>query len=164
LPIVLDDPTNELTPLGRELFADLARELAGLNGRISQVEARIKHLFAENEVCQRLAQVEGVGPLIATAVVASVSDPRAFKNGRQLAAWLGLVPRQRSSGNTQRLLGISKRGDRYLRTLLIHGARAVVARASAKLDKSRASRSNERWAMDVTHIPVGKTAGHIWRR
>ena len=143
LPIVLDDPTNELTPLGRELFADLARELASLNERIRQVEARIKHLFAENEVCQRLAQVEGVGPLIATAVVASVSDPRAFKNGRQLAAWLGLVPRQRSSGNTQRLLGISKRGDRYLRTLLIHGARSVVARAPAKTD------TRSRWIVEI---------------
>jgi transposase len=139
----LDDLTNELTSLGRELFGDLARELAVLNERISQVEARIKHLFAENEVCQRLAHVEGVGPLIATAVVASVSDPRAFKNGRQLAAWLGLVPRQRSSGNTQRLLGISKRGDRYLRTLLIHGARAVVARAPAKTD------TRSRWIVEI---------------
>jgi len=110
LPIVLDDPTNELTPLGRELFADLARELASLNERISQVEARITHLFAENETCQRLAQVEGVGPLIATAVVASVSDPRAFKNGRQLAAWLGLVPRQRSGGTHPTVIGNQQAG------------------------------------------------------
>jgi transposase len=143
LPVILEDPTNELMPLGRELFGDLARELAGLNERITQVEARIKHLFAENEVCQRLAQVEGVGPLIATAMVAAVSDPRAFKNGRQLAAWLGLVPRQRSSGNTHLLLGISKRGDRYLRTLLIHGARSVVARVPAKKD------SRSRWIVEI---------------
>jgi transposase len=143
LPLLLEDSTNELTPLGREVFGDLARELAGLNERIHQVEARIKHLFAESEVCQRLAQVNGVGPLIATAMVAAVADPRAFKNGRQLAAWLGLVPRHRSSGNTQRLLGISKRGDRYLRTLLIHGARSVVARAPAKTD------SRSRWIVEI---------------
>jgi transposase len=143
LPIILDDSTNELTSLGRELFADLAHELTSLNERIRQIEARIKHLFAGNEVCQRLAHVNGVGPLIATAMVAAVSDPHAFKNGRQLAAWLGLVPRQRSSGNTHRLLGISKRGARYLRTLLIHGARAVVARAPAKTD------SRSRWIVEI---------------
>lgn len=144
LPSILEDPANELTSLGREIFGDLARELAELKARILHVEARIKHLFAENDVCQRLAQVEGVGPLIATAMVASVSDPHAFKNGRQLAAWLGLVPRQQSSGNnTQRLLGISKRGDRYLRTLLIHGARAVVAHAPAKQD------SRSRWIVEI---------------
>lgn len=96
-----------------------------------------------HRICQRLAHVNGVGPLIATAMVAAVSDPHAFKNGRQLAAWLGLVPRQRSSGNTHRLLGISKRGDRYLRTLLIHGARAVVARAPAKTD------SRSRWIVEI---------------
>lgn len=100
LSILFEDSTNELTPLGREVFGDLARELAGLNERIHQVEVRIKHLFAEHEACQRLAQVNGVGPLIATTMVASVSGPRAFKNGRQLVAWLGLVLRQRSSGNT----------------------------------------------------------------
>lgn len=144
LPSILEDPANELTSLGREIFGDLARELAELKARILHVEARIKHLFAESDVCQRLAQVEGVGPLIATAMVASVSDPHAFKNGRQLAAWLGLVPRQQSSGNnTQRLLGISKRGDRYLRTLLIHGARAVVAHAPAKQD------SRSRWIVEI---------------
>lgn len=127
LPAILEDPTNELTGVGRELFGDLSRELVVLNDRIAQVEARIKQIFAASELCQRLAQVEGVGPLIATAMVAAVGDPTAFKNGRQLAAWLGLVPRQRSSGSTHVLLGISKRGDRYLRTLLVHGARSLLA-------------------------------------
>ena len=74
--------------------------------------------------CQRLGEVEGIGPITATALVAAAGDGRCFKNGRQFAAWIGLVPRQRSSGGRSRLLGISKRGDRYLRTLLIHGARA----------------------------------------
>lgn len=134
LPAILEDPTNELTGLGRELFGDLYRELVALDAQLVQVEARITQIFTTNALCQRLAHVEGVGPLIATAMVAAVGDPTAFQNGRQLAAWLGLVPRQQSSGGKHRLLGISKRGDRYLRTLLIHGARAVVARAPAKTD------------------------------
>lgn len=84
-------------------------------------------------MCQRLAQVEGVGPVTATALVAA-GDPKAFKNGRQMSAWLGLVPRQYGSGGKNVLLGISKRGDTYLRTLLIHGARAAVAAAKRKSD------------------------------
>src|SRR6185437_3329072 len=88
-----------------------------------------------SEPCRRIAAVEGIGPLIATALVAAMSDGRTFRNGRQFAAWLGLVPRQHSSGGKARLLGISKRGDPYLRTLLIHGARSVVYRASRKTDR-----------------------------
>ena len=79
--------------------------------------------------------MEGIGPLIATALVAALSDGKTFKNGRQFAAWLGLVPRQHSSGGKARLLGISKRGDPYLRTILIHGARSVVYRARQKTDR-----------------------------
>jgi transposase len=125
LPSLLEDAAHQLTSLGRELLADLYQELAA------------------TELCRRLAQIEGVGPLIATAMVAAVGDPRAFKNGRQLAAWLGLVPRQHSSGGKHLLLGITKRGDRYLRALLIHGARAVVVRAAAKQD------TRSRWIADL---------------
>jgi transposase len=89
--------------------------------------------------CQRLGKIEGVGPLSATALMAAVGDRQGFKNGRQFAAWLGLVPKQRSSGGRDRLFGISKRGDRYLRTLLIHGARASLGRARGKQD------SRSRW-------------------
>jgi transposase len=134
LPAILDDTTNDLTALGRGMLGDLYSELAALDERIARVDGRLKQSFAESDLCQRLAQVEGVGPMIATAMAAAVSDPTAFKNGRQLAAWLGLVPRQQSSGGKQVLLGISKRGDRYLRSLLIHGARAVVSRAATKTD------------------------------
>ena len=110
-----------MTALRHELVTDLYEELVTLAAQMRRVEARIRRIFTATELCQRLAQVEGVGPLIATAMVAAVGDPTAFKNGRQLAAWLGLVPRQQSSGHRQVLLGISKRGDRYLRMLLIHG-------------------------------------------
>ena len=83
---------------------------------------------------QRLGKIEGIGPVTATALIAAVGDRSCFKNGRQFAAWLGLVPKQRSSGGRARLFGISKRGDRYLRTLMIHGARAALSRASGKQD------------------------------
>ena len=121
LPSLLEDATNELTPLGRATFRQLYEELVGLDERIRQIHEQLKTFAVTHEPCQRLMHIEGVGPLTATALVAAVADPTTFKNGRQLAAWLGLVPRQYSSGHTQKLLGISKRGDRYLRTLLIHG-------------------------------------------
>ena len=93
--------------------------------------------------CQKLAQVEGIGPVVATALVAAVGNAKEFANGRHLAAWLGLVPRQHSTGGKERLLGISKRGDRYLRTLLIHGARATVHRARRKTD------ARSRWILSL---------------
>jgi transposase len=92
-------------------------------------------VFAHDERCQRLTKVEGVGPLVATALVAAVGNANEFKSGRELSAWLGLVPRQHSSGNRNVLLGISKRGDRYLRTLLIHGARSALCRAERRSDR-----------------------------
>ena len=134
LPEIVADSENELTGFGRELFADLYQELVHLDARIRACDAQIDRVFKGNAVCQRLAEVEGIGPITATALVASVGDPKVFKKGRQMSAWLGLVPRQHSTGGKTVLLGISKRGDRYLRTLLIHGARSVVSRAEKKQD------------------------------
>ena len=134
LPQLLDDPASLLTPLSRTTFRGLYEELVGLDERIRMIDRQLQTLGMGQEPCRRLMQIEGIGPVIATAMIAAVTDPTTFKNGRQLAAWLGLVPRQYSSGHTQRLLGISKRGDRYLRTLLIHGARSVVTRAGTKTD------------------------------
>ena len=134
LPQLLDDPASLLTPLSRTTFRGLYEELVGLDERIRMIDRQLQTLGMGQEPCRRLMQIEGIGPVIATAMIAAVTDPTTFKNGRQLAAWLGLVTRQYSSGHTQRLLGISKRGDRYLRTLLIHGARSVVTRAGTKTD------------------------------
>ena len=135
LPTVLEDAENQLTGFGRELFHILYEELVQLDEKIGDADDRIQTAFQRTPDCQRIAAVEGVGPLIATAIVAAISNGRAFENGRQFSAWLGLVPRQNSSGGKSRLLGISKRGDTYLRTLLIHGARSVVYRAKTKSDK-----------------------------
>jgi len=134
LPVLLETAEHGLTPLGYSLFQELHAEFVQLEERIEALEQKLRQLFGQHGVCQRLAQVEGIGRLTATALVAAVGDPALFRNGRELAAWLGLVPKQQSSGGREVLLGISKRGNRYLRTLLIHGARTTVYRAASKTD------------------------------
>jgi transposase len=143
LPALLENTENGLTALARELGRELYAELGQLDERIERLEGLLQRVFRQQADCQRLAQVEGIGLLTATALVAAVGDPTLFRNGREFAAWLGLVPRQHSSGGKTVLLGISKRGDRYLRTLLIHGARAVVCRADTKSD------ARSRWVAAV---------------
>ena len=101
---------------------------------MTELEAQIQLWHRENAASRKLAEIPGLGPITASAIVATVGDAMEFKNGRQFAAWLGLVPRQHSSGGKQNLLGISKRGDTYLRTLLIHGARAVIRFAENKAE------------------------------
>lgn len=152
-----------------ELFADMLRdireELAELDARLAVYNQRIKSLFRSNEMCQRIGQIEGIGPITATALVAAIGDKSCFKNGRQFAAWLGLVPKQHSSGGKARLLGISKRGDRYLRTMLIHGARAVLGRSAGKTDtRSRwINRMRERRHPNVVAVALAnKNARIVW--
>ena len=165
LPLILEDAENGLTILGRELIHDLYQRLVVLDEQVAQADRRIEQIFKQDERCQRLAQVEGVGPLIATAFLAAVGDARIFHNGRQVAAWLGLVPKQHSSGGKARLLGLSKRGDSYLRTLLIHGARAAVQHATQKIDaRSRwINGLRQRRGKNITAIAVAnKNARILW--
>lgn len=124
---IIADSENEFTPSFRESMQDLYEELVWIEGRLKQLDAKIRQLCRLDENCKRILKVPGVRALTATAIVAAVPNPKEFRNGRHMSAWLGLVPRQSSSGDKQVLLGISKRGDRYLRTLLIHGARAVLS-------------------------------------
>jgi transposase len=126
LAVVADQEDRRLPPLARELLRALAEHLRALEERTAEVDRRLAAAARDGGACERLAGVPGIGPVIATALVATVGDARAFTSGRHLAAWLGLVPRQRSSGGKERLLGISKRGDGYLRKQLMHGARALV--------------------------------------
>lgn len=135
LPEILEDAENDLSHVGRQIFADLYEEMVEKEKKVKIYERKIENIFKTNEACQKIAKIEGVGPIIATAIVATMGDPKVFKNGRHFAAFLGLVPRQHSSGNKERLLGISKRGDSYLRSLLVHGGRAVVFRAGKKDDR-----------------------------
>ena len=118
---------NELAAVSRESMQDLYEELVDVEARLKKLDGKVRQLCRQSESCQRILKVPGVGELTATAIVAAVPEPHEFRNGRHMSAWLGLVPRQSSSGDKQVLLGISKRGDRYLRTLLIHGARSVLS-------------------------------------
>lgn len=133
--LLIEDAENGLSDLLRELMRGLLEELRELDEKVARCDEQVGWIYGGNEACQRIGKVEGVGPITATAIVSAVGDPRVFKNGRQLSAWLGLVPRQHSSGGKPVLLGISKRGDKYIRTLLIHGARAVLRKAGNKGDK-----------------------------
>lgn len=126
LPQILEDAENGLPEVSRSLFARLFEHFRQLGLQVKELESQIRAWHRQSEASGRLEAIPGVGALTASALVASIGDAKTFKNGRQLAAWLGLVPRQDSSGGKERLLGISKRGDTYLRTLLIHGARAVL--------------------------------------
>lgn len=128
MPQILEDAENGLPGASRELFARLIEHLRELDRRVKDLQRQIETWHHNSAPSQRLEQIPGIGPLTASALVASIGDIRTFRNARQLSAWLGLVPRQDSSGGQTRLLGISKRGDSYLRKLLIHGARAVLSR------------------------------------
>jgi transposase len=122
------------SPMAQETFHALRDEFRALDARLNAFDRRIKTVFKAHPVCQQLATIPGVGALVATAIVASVCEPHRFKNGRQFAAYLGLVPRQHSTGGKPKLLGISKAGNRYLRTLLVHGARSIIYHHRAKED------------------------------
>jgi transposase len=131
----LEAEKDKLTPLSQEMFWKLVEEFAALEKQLTYYQEKLEALATTHPECQRLMTIPGLGPLSATALLAAVSDASAFKNGRQFAAWLGLVPRQHSTGGKERLLGISKRGDSYLRKLLIHGARATMRWVGRKTDR-----------------------------
>ncbi|ECT1023963.1 TPA: IS110 family transposase [Salmonella enterica] len=125
VPVVLERLRERLPPFLIALLEEQHHRLSDLDEQINGIEKQLKAVAKQNEACQRLLEIPGVGPLIATAAVATMGDASAFKSGREFAAYIGLVPKQTGSGGKVRLLGISKRGDTYLRTLFIHGARAA---------------------------------------
>jgi transposase len=126
LPLLLEDAENGLSADFRRLLDGLRQDFATLKGRIDEMDKTIKSLADSNADAKRLQQTPGIGPITATALVCAIGDGKQFKRGRDLAAWRGLTPRQHSSGGKDHLLGIRKRGDAYLRTILIQGARAVL--------------------------------------
>ncbi len=134
VPALLENSDNGLPIPVRELISRLLEHLKALHVQVAEIEARIKAWYRSSESSRRLEKVSGIGPLTASALAATLGNARNFDNGRQLAAWLGLVPRQSSSGGKATLLGMSKRGDAYLRTLLIHGARSVIYRTRQRAD------------------------------
>lgn len=140
LPEILEDAENGLTDLFRGELFGLYGELRHLDERIGHYDQKIEQIAQSDERMQRLQTIPGIGPKIATALLAGIGDIHSFKNGRQLAAWLGLTPRQHSTGGKTTLLGISKRGDVYLRQLIIHGARSILRWVDRKSDRT------SRWA------------------
>jgi transposase len=118
--------TGALSKMGHQTFSGLKEEFLENDKKIKELEKRLKLISNKTGKCQQLTNIPGIGLITATALVVSIGNASCFKNGRQLSAWLGLVPRQNSCGGKKKLLGISKRGDIYLRTLLIQGGRAIV--------------------------------------
>jgi transposase len=135
VPELLEQPDNGLSALGRELVAELWAHWQGLHRQAQGAERRVARWAHAREDCRRLMSIPGIGPVNAVALVAYVGDARRFGNARALSASLGLVPRQHSSGAQRRLLGITKHGDKHLRALLIHGARAALVRMAGKSDR-----------------------------
>jgi transposase len=164
VPELIEDASIELPGAFRLLIDRLLEHLKQLQRQVEEIELQIKAWHRASDASRRLEKVPGIGPLTATALVASVGDAKNFDNGRQFAAWLGVVPRQHSSGGKPTLLGMSKRGDAYLRTMLIHGARSVIYRATQRLDA-------ESWLMKLTNrrnknvaavALANKTARTVW--
>jgi transposase len=128
LPTVLASLDGKMLGMLLDTLREQWARVQSLDDEIALIEGRLKRVMSETAACKLIADIPGVGLLTATAAVATMGDPRTFKTGREFAAWLGLVPRQRGTGGRVRQLGISKRGDVYLRTLLMHGARAIIAK------------------------------------
>lgn len=164
VPPLIEDAENELPGNFRLLIQRLLDHLKALQEQVDEIEVQIKAWHRASEASQRLEKVPGIGPLTASALVASIGDAKNFDSGRQFAAWLGVVPRQHSSGGKPTLLGMSKRGDAYLRTMLIHGARSVIYRATQKADPdSWLVKITTRRNKNVAAVAMAnKTARTVW--
>jgi len=165
LPFVLEAAENGLTATARVWLSALAAALQSLAQRSATTNTQLAEVLKSAAACQRLAPLAGIGPLTATALVAAVGEAPTFKHGRQFAAWLGLVPRQHSTGGKTTLLGITKGGHGYLRTLLSHGARAVLRGVDRKTDawsrwlQGVKARRGMHWA---SVAQAHKTARVVW--
>jgi transposase len=165
IPLILEDAENGLTGLLREALFELYDLLRDLDARVDRFDQRIDAVFRASSTCQRIAKIKGVGPKTATAIVAAIGDGSDFKNGRHFSAWLGLVPRQYSSGDRRLMLGISKRGNQALRTVLVHGGRSVVRSAVNKEDPLSVwvNQIRERRGFNKAAVAVAnKNARIIW--
>ena len=155
-----------LSSIAKQIVSSLLSRLTQSEGHIAEMDAALEMVFNKHEVCRRLVTVSGVGKITATAIIGTVPHVSNFKSGRHLSAWLGLVPRQNSSGGKQKLSGITKRGDTYLRTLLIHGGRAVVRHVGDKKDQRSlwiAGKAKMRGKNKAAVAVANKNARVIWK-
>lgn len=166
IPLILEDAENGLSSRMRRTIAELYELFNDLGRRIHFFDKEIETLFRQSEACQRIARVKGIGPKTATAIVAAIVKATEFKNGRHFAAWLGLVPRQHSSGDRQVLMNMTKKGDKHLRTLFIHGACSVVRVATNNDDghmNQWVNQLKERRRFNKTTVAVAnKNTRIIW--
>lgn len=135
LPRVIADDTNDMSAAMRVMLSEIYEDVARVDQRINSVTRQIEALADREDKARRLMTIPGIGPSAATALLAAVGDGRQFRRARDLAAWLGLVPREHSTGGKTTLLGISKRGNRYVRKLLVHGARSCVTHLNRTRDR-----------------------------
>ena len=165
LAALMGEDGAKLPKLARQALQGLAAELEAVGDRVKQIDAAIMVWHKKNEVSRRLATIPGVGPITASAIVATVTDPAQFQSARQFAAWIGLVPKQDSSGGKERQSGISKQGDRYLRRLLVLGATAVIRHARTKATAETAwlrSVLDRRPVRLASVAQANKTAHIVW--
>lgn len=165
LPVILEQERAKLTGDSELIFLDLFEELKIYNKKIEDYNGKIEQHASKDLRCKAVQEIDGIGPITASAIVSTISDPNVFKNGREVSAWLGLVPKQRSSGNRITLGGITKRGDRYVRKLLVHGARAVVKNCENKTDKRNlwvADKKNRCGYNKATVAVANKNARIVW--
>ncbi len=159
------DEDNKLSVLFRQLLLELQQDLILLDERVSDLDLHIKKQAEQNPVAVRLQQLRGIGPMCATILASALGDGSSFRNGREFAASLGLTPKQHSTGGKERLLGISKRGDSYIRSLMIHGARSTVLHAKNKDDNLSLwlKKLGERKHTNVVTVALAaKTARMAW--
>lgn len=162
---ILEDNKDKITPKANQIFVRLYEQFKLYSIQVEIYDKEIEKMAEQNGMCREIMKIEGIGPLSASAMVATIGDAKLFKNGREVSAWLGLVPKQHSSGNTIRLSGISKRGDRYVRSLLIHGGRTVVKNCENKKDDRNAWIANKKQRCGYNKAAVAvanKNARIIW--
>lgn len=165
LPLILEDAENELTPIAREEIASLRNEYIMLDDEITRYDVKIDIICKDNDICKKFMELPGVGPKSASMLFVALGEASRFKNGRHFAAFLGLVPREHSSGGKQKLLSISKRGDAYVRSLLVHGGRTVIKNVDKKEDAFScwAKRIKEEKGYNKACVAVAnKNARHVW--
>jgi transposase len=165
VPFFLEDAENELTFEIREIISNCHKKLLELDKEIELYTRKIEGFCKQNTICERLMKLSGVGPMIASIVYATVGDPNNFKNGRHFSAFLGLVPKEHSSGGKHCLMSISKRGDRYIRSLLVHGGRSVVKNSGKKddyLNRWVQRLHKERGYNKAAVAVANKNARHMW--
>src|SRR5437660_27383 len=163
IAIVRDDGDTRLPDVARQVLQVLANQIEQIETAVAALERQLLAWHKTNPVSQRLASIPGIGPIIATAIATTVADPKVFRSGREFAAWLGLVPRQNSTGGKTRLGGITKRGNRYLRRLLINGTSANLLRSKAtKADPWVIGLRRRRPPLVVAVALANKTARIAW--